>query len=116
MFHKAINFELKEGTVLEVTFQSGEVKSYDMSVLFKKYPQLEALKNREPFLEGKLMGFYGIVWDDKLDIEVETIHEDGKTLRKESAPVRLVAANALLAARAKVGISQSKLSAQTGID
>lgn len=66
-------------------------------------------------VEGKLMGFYGIVWDDNLDIEVETIYEDGETVRK-SVPVGLVAANALLAARAKVGISQSKLSAQTGID
>lgn len=34
---------MKEGTTLEVTFQTGEVKRYDMAVLFQKYPQLEAL-------------------------------------------------------------------------
>ena len=105
-----------EGTSLELTFQNGEVKAYDMSVLFEKYPQPEAQKNRELFLEGKLMGFYGIIWNDDLDIEAETIYEDGVTVRKESIPAGLIAANALLTARAKAGITQSELSAQTGID
>ena len=116
MFHKAINLELKEGTSLELTFQNGEVKEYDMMVLFDKYPQVAALKDRELFLEGKLMGFYGIIWNDDIDIETETIYEEGVTVRKESVSAGFVAANALLEARAKVGISQSELSARTGID
>lgn len=116
MFHKAINLELKEGTSLELTFQNGEVKFYDMKDLIAKYPQMEALKNRELFLEGKLMGYYGIVWNDELDIEAETIYESGVTIRKESVPAGLVAASALLEARAKAGMSQSELSAKTGID
>lgn len=77
MFHKAVKLEMKEGTVLELTFQDGKVKQYDMSVLFSKYPQLTALKDRNLFLSGQLMGGYGIVWNDELDIEVETIYEDG---------------------------------------
>lgn len=116
MFHKAINLELKEGTSLELTFQTGEVKSYDMSVLFSKYPQLKALKNRKLFLQGKLIGFYGIMWNDDLDIEAETIYEDGTTVRKVSIPAGFIAANALRKARAKAGISQSELSSQAGID
>ena len=69
MFHKAIKLEYKEGTTLELTFQDGKVKRYDMSALFGKYPQLEALKDRNLFTSGRLLGPYGIVWNDDLDIE-----------------------------------------------
>ena len=40
MFHKAVDLKFKEGTILEMTFQDGLVKQYDMAVLFDKYPQL----------------------------------------------------------------------------
>ena len=75
MFHKAVDLKFKEGTILEMTFQDGLVKQYDLAVLFDKYPQLKALENRELFLSGKLMGMYGIVWNDDLDIEAETNEE-----------------------------------------
>jgi len=101
---------------LELTFQNGEVKAYDMAVLFPKYPQLEALKDRDLFLSGKLMGAYGICWNDDLDIEAETIFEDGITVGKSDIPINMHVANAVAAARANAGISQSELSAQTGID
>lgn len=102
--------------MLELTFQNGEVKEYDMAALFGKYPQLTALTNRELFLSGRLMGSYGIIWNDELDIEAETIYEDGRTVRVEEIPANLMIANAVLSARAKAGISQSELSAATGID
>ena len=69
MFHRAMSLEFLDGTSLKVRFQDGNVKSYDMKVLFKKYPQLKALKNRELFTSGKLLSPYGIVWNDELDIE-----------------------------------------------
>lgn len=116
MFHKAINLEFKEGTSLELTFQNGEVKSYDMMALFAKYPQLEALKDRNLFLSGKLIGSYGIMWTDELDIEAETIYEDGVTIRKSDIPINHNVACAVATARAKAGISQSVLSNRTGID
>ena len=83
MFHKAINLEFKEGTTLEVTFQNGDVKRYDMSTLFNKYPQLRALEDRDLFLSGKLVGMLGIIWNDDLDISVESIYECGELVRKE---------------------------------
>lgn len=116
MFHKAIKLTFKEGTVLELTFQSGEVKEYDMATLFGKYPQLEALKDRVLFTSGKLMGAYGIIWNDDLDIEAETIYEDGKTVRQEEVPINLKVANAVAEARAVAGMSQTELSSATGID
>lgn len=116
MFHKACNLEFKEGTTLEVTFQNGEVKAYDMAALFSKYPQLEALNDRTLFLSGRLMGTYGICWNENLDVEVETIYEDGKTVGKTKLPICVEIANTLSTARAKVGISQTELSAKSGID
>ena len=79
MFHKATDMRFLEGTAMEVIFQDGKVKQYDMASLFDKYPQLRALEDRELFLSGKLMGAYGIMWNDDLDIETETIYEDGVT-------------------------------------
>lgn len=116
MFHKAVNLEMKEGTVIELTFRDGKVKQYDMAVLFDKYPRLSALKDRELFLSGRLMGAYGIVWNDELDIEAETVYEDGITVRTVRPAGSLVAGEAVAAARARKGISQMELAEATGID
>ena len=80
MFHKAIKLKFNEGTSFDVTFLTGEIKRYDISVLFDKYPQLKALTDRNLFLSGKLTGAYGIMWNDELDIETETVYEDGITV------------------------------------
>ena len=116
MFHKAVKLEMKEGTTLELAFQDGKVKRYDMSMLFTKYPQLADLKDRDLFLSGQLMGAYGIIWNDDLDIETETIYEDGITVGSSSIPYNVSVGNAVLAARAKAGISQKELANLTGID
>ena len=42
MFHKAVSLNICDGTVLELLFQDGSVKQYDVSSLFSKYPKLEA--------------------------------------------------------------------------
>ncbi len=116
MFHKAIALTFLDKTTLEVTFQTGEVKSYDVAALFGKYPQLRALEDRNLFLSGKLMGAYGIVWSDELDLELETVYEDGQLVRQESVPASIAVGNALLAARARAAMSQVELAAKTGID
>lgn len=115
MFHRAIDMRFLEGTALEVHFQDGKIKRYDMSMLFGKYPQLRALKDRSLFLSGRLMGAYGIIWNDEIDIETETIYEDGVTVR-EDAPASNLAASAVAAARAASGLSQKQLAAISDID
>ena len=116
MFHKATGMRFLEGTAMEVVFQDGKVKQYDMASLFDKYPQLRALEDRELFLSGKLMGAYGIMWNDDLDIETETIYEDGITVREEQPTANQTAASAVASARALSGMSQKQLAAATGID
>ncbi|MCQ2969645.1 MAG: helix-turn-helix domain-containing protein [Clostridium sp.] len=114
MFHKAVSVKFNKGTSLEVIFQTGEVKEYDMATLFDKYPKLKELTDRKLFLSGKLMG-YGIIWNDEIDIETETIYEDG-ILIKEVSPYNMIAAEAILKARSIRGISQKELANLTGID
>ena len=116
MFHKAIKLEFKEGTALQLTFQDGKVKRFDMAVLFDKYPQLLALRNRALFTSGRLAGYYGIIWNDDLDIEAETIYEDGETVREEKPAAFIMVGNAVAEARAARGLSQKELSGLTGID
>ena len=116
MFHKAISLAFKEGTVLELTFQTGEIKQYDMAAMFAKYPQLQALKNRALFTSGRLMGSYGIIWNDDLDIEAETIYQEGQTVGTAELPLNMMTAAAVYSARAEAGISQAELAAASGID
>ena len=116
MFHKAVELKFLPGTSMEVRFQDGNVKQYDISVLFGKYPQLKALQDRALFLSGSLMGFYGIVWNDELDLETETVYQDGVTVRTEPLPANLSVAQAVSSARAQSGLSQKQLAGLTGID
>ena len=102
--------------MLELTFSDGKVKRYDMSALFGKYPQLTALRDRALFTSGKLLGSYGIVWNDDLDVEAETVYEDGETVREEKPAAFTMVGNAVAAARARKGLSQKELSELTGID
>jgi len=115
MFHRAIDLKYMDGTVMELTFQDGKVIQYDMSVLFDKYPQLCALKDSELFKSGKLTGF-GIIWNDDLDIETETIYEDGELVRMTKPAVSFTVGNVIASARAKRGLSQKALAESTGID
>lgn len=116
MFHKATDVKFNKGTIVEVTFQDGKVKSYDMSKMFDKYPAFEALKDRKLFLSGKLMGAYGIVWNDELDFEVESIYQDGITIKEGYPASNVDVGNALAKARAQSAMSQSELAKNSGID
>lgn len=115
MFHRAVDLKYKDGTVLELAFQDGKVIRYDMAVLFDKYPRLCALNDRKLFESGKLTGL-GIIWNDDLDIETETIYEEGDVVRTTKPFIGFVVGNEVAAARAKKGLSQKELADLTGID
>ena len=115
MFHKASKLDYGRGTVVIVTFQDGSVIEYDVASLFGKYPQLTALSNRKLFLSGRLMGGYGIYWNDELDLETETVYCDGKLIRKVSE-ANVALGDSILAARARAGLSQKQLADICGID
>ena len=116
MFHKAVQLEFKEGTSLEVAFEDGTVKEYDIAALFERHPQMRALENRALFCAGRLAGPYGIIWNEELDLEIETVYEDGKTVRSLSPAPHTMIGEAVSAARARVGWSQKRLARACGID
>ncbi len=115
MLHKASSLKFLDGTALEMLFTDGKTKRYDIASLFPRYPQLAALKDRELFLSGRMAGAYGIIWNDDLDLEAETVYEEGETT-SERPPLDLTASIAVTKARAAKGLSQKQLAALTGID
>ena len=115
MFHKAVSVSFLEGTLLEATFQDGQVKRYDMAQMFDKYPQLKALEDHALFQSGKLMGAYGIIWNDDLDIDMQTIYEEGILVQMKPSANEMLA-QTISSARAKTGMSQKQIAALAGID
>ena len=103
--------------MLELTFRDGCVKQFDMASMFEVYPPLSALADRSLFTSGKLSpGGYGVIWNDNLDVEAETVYMEGILIKNLPVPENADIADALLAARAIAGISQSELAARTGIN
>ena len=80
---QAIKLVLKEDTTFDLYFLNGVVKRYDILSLSDKFPQLNALKDRSLFLKGKLLGWGGVVWNDELDIDSETVYEEGIDVSNE---------------------------------
>ncbi|MDD6807529.1 MAG: DUF2442 domain-containing protein [Oscillospiraceae bacterium] len=116
MSYRASSVEFTDGTTLEVTFQNGIVKKYDMMSLAKKFPQLEALKDRDLFLSGRLVGGVGIVWTDELDISTDTIYECGEEIRQEEISAIAKVGCSLLETRMNAGITQTELAKSAGMD
>ncbi|MBQ9277792.1 MAG: helix-turn-helix transcriptional regulator [Lachnospiraceae bacterium] len=62
------------------------------------------------------MGSYGIRWNDDLDIDVETIYEEGRTVRLAKLAIAFMVGEEVMQARTKRGLTQKQLSEITGID
>ena len=76
---RATKLEFMEGTTIRVTFSDGSVKELDLSTLYGRNPQLKQLDDRAFFTSGKL-GSFAIAWGEYLDIDVDTVYEEGKTV------------------------------------
>ena len=120
MFHRAIDLKFIGGTEVEVevevTFCDGKVMRYDVCELFDKIPPLSSLRNRSLFTSGYLSpGGYGIIWNDDLDLDIETIYYDGHLIKTLSLP-GIAAGEEVQRVRAEAGLSQKELADLTGID
>ena len=115
MKHRAIKLEFLKGTKLKLTYQDGRIKVYDMARFFERYPETKALKNRRLFKSGKLNA-YGVIWNDELDIDSDTVYECGEDVGEEKVPANMMVANAITEARVKAGLSQAQLADITEID
>ena len=113
----AIKLVLKENTTFDVYYLDGVVKRYDILTLAKKFPQLNALEDRKLFLKGYLLGWSAVVWNDDLDIDVETPYYDGVDVTDEYDDIE----NAVLGYKIKdkrldLNLSQAQLAGKIGID
>lgn len=115
MFHEAIDLKYLDGTRLAVTFSDETIREFDMASMFDRYPQLKALTDRSLFISGKL-NRYGIVWNDDLDIETETIFEDGIIIGVRKDAYHGASAHAVMEARCNADLTQKQLADLTGID
>ena len=112
---KATKLEFKEGAVLELTFQDGKIVSYDLADAVAWYKPYEMLKDRDLFLSGKLEAGFIVVWNDKLDLFVDTVYEEGTVVGQARPAPNPDLGSAFAFARAIKGISQTKLSQLTGV-
>jgi len=113
----AIKLVLKENTTFDLYFLDGVVKRYDILSLANKYPQLNALKERELFLKGHLLGWSVVQWNDELDVDVEIVYEDGKDVTSEHDDIE----NAIIGYKIKqkrleMNLTQEELAVKVGID
>ena len=115
--HKSIKLILKEGTTFDLYFLDGAIKRYDILSLADKFPQLNALKDRDLFLRGKLLGWSGVYWNEDLDIECDTVYEEGIDVSKEYDDIEnVVLGYKIRELRRNAGLSQVELASKAGID
>lgn len=115
MHHLAKKVEFLDGTLIEVLFQDGKVFQYDIAEWFVEYPQFKALEDRKLFLSGHTSSF-SIIWNDELDLGLETAYEDGVLVRTEEVPIEDIVGNEIGLARESKLMSQSELADITGIN
>lgn len=114
---QAIKLILKEGTTFDLYFLDGLVKRYDILSLADKFHQLNALKDRTLFLEGKLLGWGGVIWNDELDISSETVYEEGIDVTSEYNDIEnVVIGYKIKQRRLELNLSQQQLAELVGID
>lgn len=112
---KAIKLYLREGTTFDILFEDGTTKRYDILTLADKFPQLNALKDRNLFLQGHLLGWGGVIWNDELDIDSETVYEDGITVNNDDNVISVLTGYKLKELRRNAGLTQADLSRSCGV-
>lgn len=113
---KAIKLYLKEGTTLRLLFEDGITKEYDVLTLANEFPSLNKLKNRQLFKKGKLLKRYGVVWNEELDLDEDTVYYDGKTVPNDENAFYYLLGNRIREVRVAKGITQKELSLRVNID
>ncbi len=116
MSHKIKRIEAKENLILRAMFFDGTIKEYDVKKMVSPCPQFKELKDVQLFKSVQVdTGGYGISWNENLDLDSETIWEDGVTTEVKNADPNLEFAFHLSEARNLMGITQKQLAEKTGI-
>lgn len=118
MIHRIQAVEAKENYILEAVFFDGQLVQYDVSSLFMIFPAFQILEtNQKLFGAVKVdQGGYGVSWNDELDLDAETIWENGVLIEKaKETDINHLLAYNLLLARKNARVTQKELAEKTGI-
>lgn len=120
MTNKIVSAVGKDDFSLEVEFMSGDVKKYNMDYMLVKFPQFQTLKDNQKLFHSVSVdaGGYGVSWNDDLDVDAQTIWEDGILIempKKEQPDINRMLAYHLSLAREAAGMTQKELAEKTGI-
>ena len=83
MFHKVKSVNALPDFVLSVQFSEGITKTYDVKMLFERWPAFEKLKAEFGYFDKVQVdqGGYGIIWDDYLDLSCDELFENGTVVK-----------------------------------
>ena len=78
MFHKVKEVKPLDNYILEITFQEGSIKHYDVSKLFEKWIAFQNLKTIKGLFEQVKVdeGGYGISWNEDIDLSCNELWEN----------------------------------------
>lgn len=78
MFPKVANVKPDGGLFLRVEFVNGEVRQYDVSQLFSRFPVFLSLKKSALFDTVQVdPGGYGISWNEDIDLSCDELYHMG---------------------------------------
>ncbi len=79
MFHRVKEVNIMKDYILQITFQDGSEKYYDVSKLFSKWDIFQNLKTVVGLFEQVKVdkGGYGISWNDEIDLSCDELWENG---------------------------------------
>lgn len=118
MTHKLQTVKAKDNYTIEAVFFDGTAKLFDMKKLFDRFSQFKLIQNNEELFQSVKVdvGGYGISWNDDLDLDAETIWDNGIVVEWNEKPAQnYLLAYHLSMARERAGMTQKELSEKTGI-
>ena len=79
MFHRVKEVNIIKDYILQITFEDGSNKYYDVSKLFQKWEIFLDLKTVVGLFEQVKVdkGGYGISWNDEIDLSCDELWENG---------------------------------------
>lgn len=114
---EAIKIVFKENTTFDLYFSDGTVKRYDIISFADTHSEFNQLKDRRLFLNGKLLGWSIVVWNEELDIDINVIYYEGIDVTNEYDDVDVVVLGfKIKQKRLELELLQEELAELVGID
>ena len=79
MFYKVKEVKPLENYILQIIFENGTTKYYDVKQLFNKFVIFQSLQNIQNLFEQVKVdtGGYGIYWNNEIDLSCNELWENG---------------------------------------